>query len=110
MIQDIKIVTQLGHLTVYRKLTMAHPFGDGSYYYCDKRFLGEYGPFSSTNDAVRHWGENIVPKVGELPVFPSTPSTAGDIVFAKPDGTIIEDAVPNNVIYVDFQLKKRSVV
>lgn len=94
---------ELGHLRIYKKVTILHPFGDGKLYYNDARDINqsEVGPFTSISQAVEHWGAYMVPQVvpnpmaiGKQHYFVDTP---------KP----IEPPLPNNVIYVDFQTRKR---
>lgn len=55
-----QVVTELGHLTIYKRTTLLHPFGDGKFYYKDKRVSGEFGPFEFINEAIEHWHENVI--------------------------------------------------
>lgn len=95
MNSDKVIVSDLGHLQLFKKTTLEHPMGDGHLYYYDKRFPYEIGPFKNYSEAVSHW-KSIVER--------KTPDNKTDnLLFLETS----EEAVPDNVIYVDFQAKRR---
>ncbi len=104
------VVQELGQLVIYRKQTLTHPFGDGMYYYTDKRDVSarEVGPFTNISMAVEHWGEYMVPLVLPGSSTRTLEAATGFIetpVVAPP--VVPEEPLPNNVIYVDFIAKKR---
>lgn len=92
-----KIEVDLGHLLVYRRYTTTHPFGDGKFYYTDKRFQFERGPFDNLSDCVVDWSI----------VFANRDPTEPNWAMPDKDFVGTPEPVPNNVIRVDFKTKKR---
>lgn len=89
------IVENLGHLQVFHKTTQEHPMGDGRFYYYDKRFPVEVGPFDSVYAATEHWKG----------VLEHT-----NIDYQKDNLYFIEHQQKgelDNVIFVDFKMKRR---
>lgn len=101
----------LGNIIVYQKTTMQHPMGDGKFYYTDKRFGWEHGPFLFIAAAVEHHTENYRT---DDEYFPLTAfhSSLTDFLLQEDVQKPIKPA-PNakpkksNVIHVDFRAKKR---
>jgi hypothetical protein len=93
MINSITDIQEIGPLFIYRKQNTSHPMGDGGFYYIDKRYMIEQGPFMGAYLAVNHWNSVTIPLIMEQ--SKSNPA--------------IQEAVlpPDNVIYVDFKAKRR---
>lgn len=94
MINSITDVQEIGALVIYRKQTTNYPMGDGNFYYTDKRFMVEQGPFSGPYVAVDHWTKFTLPMIMER----SLAGNSEQVAVVLP---------PTNVIHVDFGLNKR---
>lgn len=113
-----------GHIVIVHFTSLQHPFGDGKYYYLDKRYRIQEGPYLSIGDCVKAWNTfygvnpnpNLRPMLPPPPQEPGNPSLTdqrGDLMYGLPSHTFQEvkqqqeDLERKNVIYVDFRSKKR---